>query len=550
MWTVNANGLAGTPLYRFSTKSAGSATWSVIRDYSQTKTLPWSMLQEGVYQVSVIGSGGGKRGQAVAQFQFVSRITAGSPVVSSTQNPLVALYSAPPCSAGVVSVSFWPTAGGSRQTTSGQSCQPGLSLNFYVGGMQANTSYTLQQQTVNGGPPSLGAPLAFQTGAVSNRLPSYSVIDPVNSQTSTTDDIMLMSFKALHDTPPFYPPAAFDLLGRVLWYYLNPEAPKSPQDGYLLRPVAGGTYLLFEGSNNALREVDLAGNLVRETNKVPINQQLTSLGQDNIACLSHEALRLPNGHTLTIGSVEKLLTNIQGPGTVDVMGNMVIDLDQNMQVAWTWNAFNSLDTSRKAVLGETYSGECPLSLAAKANDWTHANSVLPTADGNLLVSLRDQDWVVKVDYENGTGDGHLIWALGNEGNFNIVSTDPWPWFSHQHDIEFDGTNYEVFDNGNTRVSPPPLGLGSGNSRGYVFSLDETTMTVTVVLAADLNSYSPSFGSAQLLANGNYAFLSGDIGGTSTQTMELLPNGTPNFGFLWQTPSYRWFRMPDLYTYKQ
>jgi len=109
----------------------------------------------------------------------------------------------------------------------------------------------------------------------------------------------------------------------------------------------------------------------------------------------------------------------------------------------------------------------------------------------------------------------------------------------------------VFDNGNTRVAPPPLGLGGGKSRGYVFSLDETNMTATVVMAPNLGSYSPSFGSAQLLANGDYAFLSGNINGKqTTQSLELLPTGAINSNFQWNTASYRWFRMPDLYTYTQ
>ena len=109
----------------------------------------------------------------------------------------------------------------------------------------------------------------------------------------------------------------------------------------------------------------------------------------------------------------------------------------------------------------------------------------------------------------------------------------------------------MFDNGNTRVSGPPQGVGGGDSRGYVFSLNESNRTATVILAADLNSYSPSFGSAQLLANGNYAFLSGNIDGQqTTQSLELLPSGTLNSEFLWQTALYRWFRMTDLYTYTQ
>lgn len=552
MWTAGGSGLTGTPLYRFSVRPAGATAWNIVRDFSQTTTLPWTMLQEGAYSASVAVSAGGKTYSAQVSFRFVTRIADGVPVVSATQNPLVALYSAPPCSAGAVNVSFWPSAGGTeRQTTPAQSCQPGFSLNFYLAGMQANTEYTIQQQTVNGAQTILGPQLSFKTGAVANTLPAFSIVTPPNSQTSSTDDIMLMSFKAMHGAPPFYPAAAYNLRGGVLWYYRNPESPAAPEDGYLLRPVAGGTMLLFEGSNNALREIDLAGNVVRETNKQPINTQLTALGQENIICLSHEALRLPSGHTVTIGSVEKILDNVQGPGPVDVLGNMVIDLDQNFQVAWTWNAFNYLNTSRQAVLGETYDGECPLMLAATANDWTHANSLLLTSDGNLLVSLRDQDWIVKINYQNGAGDGDVIWTLGNEGNFRVVSTLPWPWFSHQHDIEFDGADYEVFDNGNTRVSGPPQGVGGGDSRGYVFSLNESNRTATVILAADLNSYSPSFGSAQLLANGNYAFLSGNIDGQqTTQSLELLPSGTLNSEFLWQTALYRWFRMTDLYTYTQ
>jgi len=554
MWKASVTGLKGTPLYRFSVRPQGATAWNIVRDYSLTETLPWTMLTQGAYEVAVaVTSGGTKEYGDTIGFEFLPRTAAGIPVVSATQNPLVALYSAPPCATGVVSISFWPSAGGTAaQTTPGQSCQPAMSLNFYVAGMQANTEYTLQQQTVIDNKSYPGSPLSFKTGVVNDPLPSYSIVTPPNGQSSATDDIMLMSFKALRNTPPFYPSgAAFDLHGNVIWYYWDPEYPTSPEDGYLTRPVAGGTMLLLVGTQNVLREVDFAGNIVRETNKHPINTQLTALGQDNIICLSHEGLRLPNGHTVTIGSVEKLLDNVQGPGEVDVVGNMVIDLDENFQVAWTWNTFDFLNTSRKAVLNEKYTGECTLSLAKTANDWTHGNSLLATSDGNLLFSMRDQDWIVKINYQNGTGDGALLWTLGNDGNFSIDFDNAWPWFSHQHDIEFDGVNYEVFDNGNTRISPPPLGLGGGNSRGYVFSLNETSMTATVVMAANLNSYSPSFGSAQLLDNGNYAFLSGNINGKqTTQTLELLPTGAINSDFQWDTASYRWFRMPDLYTYTQ
>ena len=68
------------------------------------------------------------------------------------------------------------------------------------------------------------------------------------------------------------------------------------------------------------------------------------------------------------------------------------------------------------------------------------------ADGNILLSERSQDWVLKVNYGNGQGDGHLIWRMGPFGDFTILNPPPtqcgdpnvFPWFTHQHDAAFHG----------------------------------------------------------------------------------------------------------------
>jgi hypothetical protein len=49
------------------------------------------------------------------------------------------------------------------------------------------------------------------------------------------------------------------------------------------------------------------------------------------------------------------------------------------------------------------------------------------------------------------------------------------------------------------------GVGSGSSRGMAVTINETTMQVSPVLSVDLNGFSSSGGSAQLLGNGNYFF---------------------------------------------
>src|ERR1035438_7438199 len=55
MWTASASGLTGPLLYQFSVRPQGATTWNMVRDLSQTTTLPWTMLQEGAYEVSEIG---------------------------------------------------------------------------------------------------------------------------------------------------------------------------------------------------------------------------------------------------------------------------------------------------------------------------------------------------------------------------------------------------------------------------------------------------------------------------------------------------------------
>lgn len=564
LWTATVSPAGGSLLYRFST-SAAAGMPSIVRDYSPLNTLPWTTLKEGAYtiQVNVTDTVSGASAQAQMPFLFTARTKSGAaPVVSRTPNPLVALYSAPPCAAGTVQVSFWPANGAEpAMQTSPQACNGKMTLNFHIAGMLPNTAYTIQQQLTNNGVSTPGPLLSFQTGVPLVTLPAMKMIHAADGNTSTQEGILLTSFVSNQRSLP----AATDLSGKLLWYYVNSQDPLN-YSPFVTRTTSSPSVLLLflQGSNRrqVLREVDLAGNLVRETCTNALNAQLAGMGKDILSWLSHEAFRLPNGHTLVLGSTERLLNNVQGAGNVDVIGDLILDLDENFQVAWTWDAFDFLDASRMAILGETCtSGQTcggPLRLAQVANDWTHCNSLdYLTGDGSLVLSCRNQDWVLKINYAGGSGDGSVLWRLGAGGDFSILSTDPWPWFSHQHDVGFDGTNYGMFDDGNTRVQT----MKGGNSRGYVLSVDETSMTATPILLADLGAFSQWWGSAQLLSNGNYHFLSGCLGaggktvyncifapGTKTdQSIEVLPDGTLNYNVLWNALAYRSFRMKDLYT---
>jgi hypothetical protein len=168
--------------------------------------------------------------------------------------------------------------------------------------------------------------------------------------------------------------------------------------------------------------------------------------------------------------------------------------------------------------------------------------------------------------------------MGPSGDFAFANTyaDPWPWFSHQHDVGIENGGagpMTLFDNGNTRVSQPGAstggvpGLGSAcspndcDSRGMAFSFDETGMTVSVApngVSLDLGAFSTAMGSAELLTNGDYFFENPivvvNLNTTEGYSMEIgIPTppapqlGPANVILNLAGPEhYRGWQMPSLY----
>src|SRR5262249_55970410 len=137
--------------------------------------------------------------------------------------------------------------------------------------------------------------------------------------------------------------------------------------------------------------------------------------------------------------------------------------------------------------GKTSPGCPPVLLLPTGQDWLHTNSLqYIAADKSILLSVRDQDWAVKIDYNDGNGSGNVLWRLGKDGDFTYQGTsDPYPWFSAQHDVAFedaetDARMMSVFDNGNSRYQQQ-----GGDSRHQLLNVDEATKTVTLAFNGDL-----------------------------------------------------------------
>jgi arylsulfate sulfotransferase len=187
-------------------------------------------------------------------------------------------------------------------------------------------------------------------------------------------------------------------------------------------------------------------------------------------------------------------------------------------------------------------------------DWTHTNAILYSPDdGNLIVSIRHQNWLVKIDYEDGKGSGEILWRLGYQGDFALVGgTDPVDWFYAQHAPSFVSSNTSgtftltLFDNGDDRVFPFGCDkTGEPNcfySTVPIFQIDEQSKTATLVSHLYAPYYNSWGGNAEVLQNGDLEFCE-----TFGRIYEMTQGGSPQteLDIAGQLP-YRGKRIPSLY----
>ncbi len=641
-WTAEATDTNPGPLtFQFNVAPPGGALATVKQFNAGTPsgstwnslTFAWALTgRNGVYQVQVVATdfASGETDSMTVSFKVTSAVTGANPVIRKTQNPLVALFIAPSCAAGSsMQVSFQPQSGSVPATTTNWTpCQPPGAMTFEIAGMYPSTTYNLYAEVDTGGNIVNGPAVSFTTGPLPSNVPFPTF--QVGIAAGAGDPYQVLLHSLVGERRIVYPDVATDLSGNIIWYNYADDL----HHGTLLtRPFPKG-FLAIQGGPNwsplvqayqVLRQLDWAGNIVRETNTGILQQQLLALGDPDAgpcntipspppvgaACLgifTHDAIQtLPNGYTAALLDVEKIFpAGTQGDTSglpVDIVGDMIVVLDQNWNAVWYWDAFDpagggngypQLPVSRTAVLGEECtagSSELCVQLfllgpgvAPDAHDWLHSNSLyywphdgaaLPsTLPGDLIWSSRHQDWVMKIDYQDGAGAGNILWRMGPGGDFAFMNTynDPWPWFSHQHDagIENGGAGvFDTLDNGNTRISPPTgpgsstggvpgLGTNCGpddcNSRGMALTIDEAAMQVAPVMSVDLGGFSEAMGSAQLLADGNYFFLASSVLTGNRYTgydIEIQPTPGTDTGTqvmnISGPVSYRDWQLPNLYS---
>lgn len=484
--------------------------------------------------------------------------------VTATDNPQVALYTMTLPFQGNMTVQFGPTTTYGKSTWQQASGTSGGQVSIFVAGMMPSSTYhmTASIQFANG-ITATDADHAFTTGAASTN----AQVNPILT-TSTSASITPQS--GLELLNPLGGVLVTDLSGNILWRYLNPgsslnnviQGVKLLPNGDLLMAIGRVSDAPLSstppaGTYDEIREVNLAGDTVRSITITQLNTSLQSAtcAECNVVLQTfhHEVTPLPNGHWLVLANTLMDLSSTSQPPLTNLpaqtaLGDVVVDLDSNLQPVWVWNEFKHLDPNRHPMLFP---------------DWTHTNAIVYSADdGNLLISMRHQNWVVKIDYANGSGTGNILWHLGEGGDFTLKGgTDPTDWQYAQHAPSYFSSNTTgvfslgMMDNGNDRIFPSGVTCGAAGappcqySTVPVFQIDENAKTATLTFhqTAPLAQFNAWGGNTEQLQNGDVEYdLCGAAAGSFVYEVTDEQNPQTVWSMTSQTNLYRAFRIPSFY----
>lgn len=508
--------------------------------------------------------------QTVALSGSGVQLSSGQSLVTTTDNPVVARYMYQPQVVGSVAVQFGPTTSYGLTTSAIAEPSTGGPVTLLVAGMQQNKTYHLRAVvTAADGTVSYDQDHTFTTSSFpADVLPTITV--QTTPGLTPQPGIELDDASLSNNNPDFLEAYATDLQGNIIWGYNFADRPspltivqpikQMPNGNYLVElsypqqyilPDQGATLTPAAESVDLIREIDLAGDPVAQITIATLNAKLAAAGYNlNLSDLHHDVAILPNGHIIVIASMLKAYTNLTGyPGTTDVLGDVLVDLDTNFNVQWVWSEFDHLDVNRH-----------PMNFP----DWTHTNAVVYSpSDGSLLVSIRHQFWLIKVDYNNGQGAGDILWRLGEGGDFTLTNgADPTDWFYAQHGPSFATANtagqfnLALMDNGDNRILSGGTICGTTGGACYttvpILSVNEPQRTATILYRQNIpaSQYSEYGGDATVLANGDLEYdLCSDPFGLGSVVSETTVGSNPQTVWTMTVTGanlYRANRIPSLY----
>ena len=241
--------------------------------------------------------------------------------ISSTGNPQVAAYMLTLPLPGAVTVAFGQSTTYGLHTSS-QHFAGGQPITIYVAGMLPSTTFHLQGTIAyDNGSVATEPDLVFTTGAIpAGLIPNFTVAT-TNGLTPQPGIELVDNLEGTAPSIPF----ATDLAGNVIWTYLFPDRQaasvvypiKLQTNGHFLSLIAPQSQTILtvgpatSSTLNVLREIDLAGNIVRQLTMTDLNSSLAAAGYAlTLQVFSHDFAVLPNGHILVIANTLKPFTDL------------------------------------------------------------------------------------------------------------------------------------------------------------------------------------------------------------------------------------------------
>jgi arylsulfate sulfotransferase len=481
--------------------------------------------------------------------------------VVATANPQVALYTIFVPDGISAQIQFGPDTTYGLSTWLVAAPSGGGAVPILVAGMKGNTPYHMRaifQPTGTTNTVFTDSDHTFTTTAYpAANLPSLTAATATGQ--TPQSGVELLALLQFGTASSKLQTVVSDLDGNVLWAYDPGSAVPAGDVPNPIKLLPNGHFLIIysspqnDGANSVVQEIDLTGKVFWQMTSAQLNAALAAATCSGcsitVTGTHHDFALLPNGHTVFLTGVEKAIS-----GTT-VIGDAIIDLDENHNPVWAWNAFDHLDVNRH-----------PMAFP----DWLHSNAIVYSPDDKaLMVSMRHQAWILKINYNDGAGDGSILWKLGYQGDFNLLpgstnATSPGDWFNAQHDANIISSNTSgaidilMFDNGTQRVLSSSGTLCGPTttpceSRVPIYHVDESAKTADITWIDKLAPEFTAFGgSARVLKNGNIEF---------DECTNVIPpaNGAAIFEVTKTTPpttvwsmqiagqdAYRGFRLPSLY----
>jgi hypothetical protein len=203
--------------------------------------------------------------------------------------------------------------------------------------------------------------------------------------------------------------------------------------------------------------------------------------------LHHDQHRLTNGNTLLIAwrwlpdEVGKLVRGgiAKADDPPQLLADVVLEVDRNGKVVHEWRSWEHLDVEVDVI--------CPMDHRL---EWTHANSINTTADGDWLLSFRRTHTVAAIDPKTGA----FRWRWGRGKVF------------HQHDAKvLANGNLLLFDNGVHRFEE------ADHSRVVEVDREKNEIVWSYADEPVFHFYSYMAGSADRLPNGNTLICHSSVG---------------------------------------